>query len=633
MASKGTEFALCLNSANRDLDAYPEANDFVLDLKDRYDMQMVVLGSFEFPFNQMLIEAPWSEFSFDVGLSLPDLEARSLCVEDSYVVLLPAAFTQMRRATVASELFHAVTPSGAPMAHGLTAQTLREFPSARLLLRDGSGFESAQVTVVDAEHVRAATASQNLDALLVVAEANTRSFVSPEALTRCLRVFCAHPPAGAEALRALQWSYDAPSMQLRLAAQQPVALAEPGLLRALGFRVPSSFMLCDELVTSLCSALTVRLPPGNYEWAQLQRTTEHHMNSKAFLDLPAPDGPAARVYVWGGATEELLVPGPVVFFHPLAMVEHLNAALPSLTWSFAQDHFSCRRGDGKLFRMLWLEGAQMLALRLRMEDSYLCEELRGEPVDFRPVPTLVTLPSTHEGAQLATTKRFVFSARPKLFPGVPAALTLALSVVGGQLCLPIGQLPLETPLYLARGDEVAFGWLSRDDVASRVSVVQLLGPADLGEGWTASAVPALTPGAVNLYFPAAHGWSRLAEIFGMRSGANCWSGQLRAPHHWCLEQPSYVLLDLGLQHVSATISHRCGDDLLGQFFGKIVLYPPFKEMRMTPIQAVGTGVSVVSQLRLRILNPWHQLYQLHGRNWSFTVILASGTKGAHTDCL
>ena len=33
---KGTEFALCLNSANRDVVVYPESNDFVLDLKDRY---------------------------------------------------------------------------------------------------------------------------------------------------------------------------------------------------------------------------------------------------------------------------------------------------------------------------------------------------------------------------------------------------------------------------------------------------------------------------------------------------------------------------------------------------------------------------------------------------------------------
>ena len=49
-SAKGTEFALCLNSANRDKNAFPETNDFTLDLKDRFDMQMMVLGSFEFPF-------------------------------------------------------------------------------------------------------------------------------------------------------------------------------------------------------------------------------------------------------------------------------------------------------------------------------------------------------------------------------------------------------------------------------------------------------------------------------------------------------------------------------------------------------------------------------------------------------
>ena len=39
MGQKGSEFALCLNSANRDVEAHPEPNDFTLDLKDRYLVQ------------------------------------------------------------------------------------------------------------------------------------------------------------------------------------------------------------------------------------------------------------------------------------------------------------------------------------------------------------------------------------------------------------------------------------------------------------------------------------------------------------------------------------------------------------------------------------------------------------------
>jgi len=39
-AQKGTEFALCLNSFNRDVQAYPDTNDFRLELLDRYKDQI-----------------------------------------------------------------------------------------------------------------------------------------------------------------------------------------------------------------------------------------------------------------------------------------------------------------------------------------------------------------------------------------------------------------------------------------------------------------------------------------------------------------------------------------------------------------------------------------------------------------
>jgi hypothetical protein len=267
-----------------------------------------------------------------------------------------------------------------------------------------------------------------------------------------------------------------------------------------------------------------------------------------------------------------------------------------------------------------------------------------------PSPTAVALPSTNASLQISATKRYVFTARPKLVPGtvyrvLGVPVSMAMPASDSAFRIALGALPLETPVLVYDPGAYSvlnsrFGFVACHSTAEDATFVVLLGGGGGGApaitpAWRVDVVP-LSGGAFNIYFPRAQAqcWSRLAEIFGFPSGANLWTpSALTAPWQWNLEQPAYILLDLGLQHVSATISHRCGDSLLSHFFGKIVLYPPFKEMRMTPIQAVGTGVSVVSSLHLRLLNPWHQLYEMHGRNWSMTVILATNTKAARTDCL
>jgi hypothetical protein len=66
------ELCLCLMSSNRDSAAYPNTNDFVLELTRRFEYNAIVIGSLELPFAQQLIETSWSSFEFDTGITIPD---------------------------------------------------------------------------------------------------------------------------------------------------------------------------------------------------------------------------------------------------------------------------------------------------------------------------------------------------------------------------------------------------------------------------------------------------------------------------------------------------------------------------------------------------------------------------------
>lgn len=801
-SQKGTEFALCLNSINRDTEAYPEPNNFVLDLKDRYDLQMMVLGSFEFPYNQWTVEEPWSRFCYDVGLSIFSLEGRTLIFIDRGpeshppwptwlpnvpcrgpdaacdgfpVVMLPAPYTVMRRKTVSSAVFQTL-PVNLP--HGLGFGSLSVFPpgTVRLVLISATlpvVFTSVPVTRVvsstEVETDASLVPTCCMTALLVVTTANTRTFRNPAFLVECLQAFCDSPFSGMDFLRRLRFSYDPRALELVLDVLPPKAhhcapekeevdikicnTTATDLLRSLSFHPPAAqcYILPPRLVAGdfpfqtgciapprfeaqglparptctgydvnapipicttgggpmcmelgLCT-MGVQIPPGNYEPTQLRAITEHHMNSRHFLEIPRTptNEHHANIYVfnWGAA---LGAPGydtirvgevgdptvPIAAFHPAKIAEKLTLsfatsfatnplgtpAIIALRWTYEDDCFVARPPTaGTYFRIVWPqgEGSQGLPFRLSIDDSEtIVTELRGRKLNYVPCPTNITLPGTFGSHHSTQAKQFIFAAHPKLSPGNPLlhlpppspASQASYQVVGIPLetypppgpnyinaaivAIELGKLPLEVPVLVYDSDSQAndlsgarFGVVVCHSSAENRTLILILPTGNpmppVGATWKVDVIP-LEGGAVNMYFPPAKTqcWSRLAEIYGFNSGGNLFiSNPLLPPAQWNLEQPSYILLDLGLQHVSATITHRCGNSVLSQFFCKLVLYPNFKEIRMTPAQAVGTGVSVISSLHFRILNPWHQLYQMHGRNWSMTVILASNTKAARTDCL
>ena len=122
-----TEYAICLDSSNRDTVRFPEPNDITIDLKERCSVQAIVLGSFEFPYSQYLIEDDWCDFEFDTGISVRNDEERKLKLGAFEACVLPLPFLEIR--FIGGDLFEGVS------AHGLGPQSLSLFGRhARVIL-------------------------------------------------------------------------------------------------------------------------------------------------------------------------------------------------------------------------------------------------------------------------------------------------------------------------------------------------------------------------------------------------------------------------------------------------------------------------------------------------------------------
>ena len=657
--SKALETALCLSSFNRDYKVYPEPNDFVLDLKGRYEVQFAVLGSIELPLSQYTIEAEWNSFGFDVGSSLGAEPCRTLALqlpngEFEVSVVLPTPWLE-----VVSEGAGVWRATG---AHGLSDAALAVQGFGAQLLQPTAILDpEAVVSVVDATAVLApgAVAAPGSYGVLLVQNAGVRSFASPGQLASVLSAN----------LSVLGWPLRVDWDPLTARASMTAAagtVAHVGdtalLLRALGFvcrdgPTPVGPPRCQDqsgglpltLATRSCldgqleSVMTsenfplgprikVSLDPGHYDPSNFRSSVEALVNPLSIAGIV----PASifAVEVWGSPAVPIGVPA-TRSFHPrgiaLAITGLLAAAGLPVVLNFTDDRFSFTT-PGDPFVVTWGSSSSDLDLAHRLgfdpTPTPLARTASGSPRDYEDIPAAVLLPVMHHSVTINLERKFVLVPRARLQRD-PVAPPVSVTSDGAVLTVPVGAVPLE---YLVLVDGV---FAVAEQVLGDVTVLRVLAAAVPAAGvYPGDAVPVLGA-ALNLYFlpPARACFSRLAEIFGFPGGAtHCGPAGLVAPYSWNFEQPPYVLLELGLQHMSALISHRCREDLKTQLFGKIVLFPPFKLERGYPIQKSGTGVSYITQLKMQVYNPWHSLYNFHGREWSMTLILGSSQKSAHTEC-
>ena len=93
-----------------------------------------------------------------------------------------------------------------------------------------------------------------------------------------------------------------------------------------------------------------------------------------------------------------------------------------------------------------------------------------------------------------------------------------------------------------------------------------------------------------------------------------------APSCFSLDWPSYLLMVVS-EPVGATKNeHLWDEDSKAHVFGKIILYPQYRLERIFPIRMFLHDMKIINRMRIQLLNPDHSLYQLHGKDWSATIV-------------
>jgi len=662
-SAKATDVTLCLSSSNRDTRVYPEPNDFLLDLKFRYNMQLMTLASFEFPYTQYLVEEDWNEFAFDVGLSLPAPAQRMLRFSEPQVqdlVVFPAPYTPMTyvgTSTDGKQALWRVAPTVRPIsAHGLVQRSLPLIFPTLLVSPTVSlpvlGVPSPDCVVTPLPPV---SVQINFTGVLACTTAGVKTFYSSEHLCEVWNAYMSDPSIALP----LRLSYEAAEAVLFLSvpSTSPYVVEGSGVLQALNFPCAlGRTLLAPMRSTRFPNAYGRRLPIGNYDFNVLRHQTELLLNPLAQFGSIMPG--TVNVYVYGQSGSSPVAVGPILFYDPkavaLALTQGFDATLlplglPSIRFDFVEDAFQIICPVA--FRIFW--GETRLGAQLGFDgDTRLDTFVRGSARNYLALPTVVTLPAVFAGESTSQLKTLVFNARGRV--QMSSGLTAVAQNGLAPILAPIGTVPLEYQVAFPQSDG-SYCWAVATTCAAGImpaapcplptnwnTVLMPLNPCEAGtlEG---SIVPVYS-GAVNLYYffrsPASS--CRLCEIYGFRLGANQWPGPqgppcdavaLVAPGQVNLDGPPYILMEFNVEHMSATVKHRSGQDVKSQLFCKIPLFAPFRTDRNLPMQSTSTGVTSITSMHVRIYNPDHTLYRLHGRGWSCTLVLSTTTeKMARTEC-
>jgi hypothetical protein len=638
--SKALETTLCLNTFNRESAIYPEPNDFVLDLKGRYEVQFASLGSIELPLTQYTVEEDWSAFSFDVGSSIPDAICRSLAVK------LPGG--ELESALILPAPWIAVTSNGdgswsSSEPHGIAPSALRvDGFKANVITSEQFILPIPVLQVIDEMKIYVGDmdiADEGTYGLLQVQNSGVRTFSTPAQLAAVLSATFSDL---GWPLR-VTWHQDTATAELNAPKGTVVYVNELSLLlHALGFLCRGGGVAVFPLFSEnfpLGSRVTRRINPGHYDPSSFRSHFEALVNPLSMCGV-VPTSMFA-VEIWGSDKQVAIEVPQTRSYHPrgIAMVitEIMATADVKVSLKFEDDCFIFLTGSkDPPFLILWGTNPsdQDFASRLGFDASPtpLGRSIKGAPCHFIDIPTSIQLPLSLGGVSINNDRKFILTPKPRIQRSAQAQIVIATSD-GLDLWVPTGAIPIEYVLMLNGIFAVA------RRVEGNRTFLQAQGPVPPSGSYNAEVVPVMGA-SMSLYhlLPPRTCFSKLADIMGFVGGTSSYSsipgtpGGLVAPNAWNFEPPPYLLLELGLQHMSALISHRCKEDLKTQIMGKITLYPPFKMERGYPIQKSGTGVSYVTTLKVQLFNPWHSLYQFHGREWSMTLILGSSQRTAHTEC-
>ena len=665
MANKSIEKSVCVDSFNRDVQAYPDPADFVVSLGGRYEIYQVVLTTLELPSTCWLVEPQWSTFSFDLGLQTPHLlteQAYRLLSRqpdpaadpDIYDIfpasteaILPPPFAT---ATVTSAGINtSVIELFGGLRHGLTNASLGVLRqqvyvySGAIAPFAGPPFEVIQV-ISATELLVNGVLSVGDWAVLLVSGGGPNTLSSPQQLVDVVNANLA------EYGWAMRMEYDSFNLQATLnvpdySIEQYITDANSSLLVFLSFTSVSELMVASRFpIRSRLFPLnryTARLTPGNYDLAAFKRQIEQTLNPQILTG----NAPQSSFVILSGNVLYDIVLGPIYgptnpFFppplgggyHPQDMANAITTAIGLvfadvvLNFDDARDAFVFSSLGGIPFTLNWnsTEPDQLLASNLGFDATTVriaAFEQVGAPRKFFSMPMTPTLPFSYNGDTISSVRKFFFACKQRALPTLPVDVSDAT----GDLTVGIGKAPIGVLLYCPTDNYIVYTIGNSAGVLLCQPVVPPTVP--LGHGVKVYyPIPYLSCG-LNFYFDdiPKMKWNRLAEVLGFNRGTFSLAPQpvLVPPNNFNLEPPAYVLLDIDLNQFSANFVHKSGNDVRYEFMGKVVLFANYRYERTSGITRIGTGTSYVSDLHISLLTPWHSLIDLHGRNWSCTLVFGS----------
>jgi hypothetical protein len=110
-----------------------------------------------------------------------------------------------------------------------------------------------------------------------------------------------------------------------------------------------------------------------------------------------------------------------------------------------------------------------------------------------------------------------------------------------------------------------------------------------------------------------------------------------APALYSLDYPTYVLVEM-TQPTGATHNMHPWNtdsehtDTISNVLAKVIIYPQFRMERNFPFTMIIPDLRIINRVQIRILNPNHSPYKLHGRNFSFTLVMQSVMKSINQLC-
>lgn len=146
--------------------------------------------------------------------------------------------------------------------------------------------------------------------------------------------------------------------------------------------------------------------------------------------------------------------------------------------------------------------------------------------------------------------------------------------------------------------------------------------------------------STNLYFSCV-GNNVMARTLGYTECDALWNVSQPttwiAPACYMLDWPQYLLVDLSEPNGATHNLHAWKDDpnhtdTNTRVLAKVILYPQYRMERSFPFHMVLPDLRIINRVQVRLLNPDHSLYQLHGRDWSMTLSFHAVEKSINQLC-